>query len=245
MALTQIDFPAEGAADWTDFIDMAKDWIVGHINIGLTNFDNDSLPAIAQGSKCEIGGSYFFAASDQAVTGSATASSVNYIYIETDGDVVWSTTAPTWDDTKSGWYNGTDRAVARLYRDGSSNYLDKYVYSQNQISVIREVDAGGLLLPKVLDIGDWNMDTTQNKSVNHGLGSAWKGIRSIDIIVRNDLDDAYQRHNVNTATSQLQVSNINATVITLTRETGVGFDGTGWDSTSYNRGWVTVWYDPS
>ncbi len=127
MAMTQTDFPSVGAEDWTDDIDIRKDWIVGHNDVGLTNFTNSSVPQLAQGSKTEIGGAYFVAGSDQTPTGSIIDTDINYIYIETDGDVKWGNTDPTWDTTKYGWYNGTDKAVAGLYRDGS-NYINKFLY---------------------------------------------------------------------------------------------------------------------
>ncbi len=245
MAMTQTDFPSVGATTWTDDIDIRKDWIIGHINIGLTNFDNDSLPAIAQGSKVEIGGAYFVAASDQAVGGSASASTVNYIYIETNGDVVWSTTAPTWDDTKSGWYNGTNRAVARVYRDGSSNYIDKYVYSENQISSIREVNAGVLLVPKVIEIGDWDMDGTGSVNIAHGLDE--EKIRSVEVVIRQDLPSTNKFHLDHHAAAADAEGNYiwGVTNIVLGRFLSGAFDTTDFEDTGFNRGWVTIWYDPS
>lgn len=126
MSMTKIDFPVVGATDWTNFIDITKDWIIGHNGISLTNYENDTLPAIAQGSKVEIGGSYFYAGSDQAVTGTPASGFINYIYIQTDGTVVWSTTVPAWDSAKTGWYNGTDRCVGGVYYDGT-NYGGKFI----------------------------------------------------------------------------------------------------------------------
>jgi hypothetical protein len=52
---------------------------------------------------------------------------VNYIYaIPGTGTATftYSTTAPVWSPTKGGWYNGNNRAIAKLYRD-SGGYKNK------------------------------------------------------------------------------------------------------------------------
>lgn len=98
---------------------------------------------------------------------------------------------------------------------------------------------------KVVNIGDWNMDTTVSVNVAHGL-SDYKKIRSISVVVRNDTDTTYNTMNYMAAAGtnpQLGVSGISTTDITLIRATGSDFDNAAYDSTSYNRGWVTVTYE--
>ena len=128
MPMTKIDWPTTGAGTWTDAIDIWKDWMTGVIRLSLTNYDSDSAPQITQGSLMDLGGSYFYAATAQTPTGSPSSNVFNYIYVETDGDVKWSTTAPTWNDAQQAWINGTDRAVGGCWYDGT-NYRAKWVYT--------------------------------------------------------------------------------------------------------------------
>jgi hypothetical protein len=93
----------------------------------------------------------------------------------------------------------------------------------------------------VLDIGDWNMDANANVSVAHGLGASFKKIRSITSIIRNDADDTYSTV-PSGASNDAYIASFNTTAIGLTRVGSGGFDNSGYDSTSFNRGWIVVWY---
>src|SRR6056297_1665092 len=99
----------------------------GFMALTLTNFDNDSEPAIAAGSVVELSGSLYSITSAESIGGSATAGA-NYIYFDSTGTSFdYSTTAPAWSDAKQGWYNGTDRAVAG-FTFSSPDYTDKFLY---------------------------------------------------------------------------------------------------------------------
>jgi hypothetical protein len=103
--------------------------------------------------------------------------------------------------------------------------------------------SGGLgLAIKSLNIGDWDMDTTESKNVAHGL-SDFKKIRGIDVIIRNDSDTAPYLHITATANKDIYISGIDNSNIGITRRTSGTFDSASFDSTSYNRGWVTITYE--
>jgi hypothetical protein len=103
--------------------------------------------------------------------------------------------------------------------------------------------AGGLgLAIKSVNIGDWDMDTTESKNVAHGL-SDFKKIRGIDVIIRNDSDTAPYLHITATANKDIYISGIDNSNIGITRRTSGTFDSASFDSTSYNRGWVTITYE--
>lgn len=89
---------------------------------------------------------------------------------------------------------------------------------------------------KTIDIGDWDMDTDSSKNVNHGL--TLSKIRDVSIMIRQD--DTLQSIPLITAGS---VSLINATLITLFRIAADTFDSPAFDSTSFNRGWITIRYE--
>ena len=95
-----------------------------------------------------------------------------------------------------------------------------------------------------LEIGDWDMDASATLNVAQGLSATeWKTVRGISTIIRNDADGSYQDFGTYLdATSGGNTTSINSTNITLTRATGGLFDNTLFDSTSYNRGWITFSY---
>jgi len=95
---------------------------------------------------------------------------------------------------------------------------------------------------KTIEMGDWNMDATASLEVAHGLSSnGWQGMRSIEVSVRNDADSVY--YDADQSALHMSVSGIDSSNVTLERASTGLFDGTDFDATSYNRGWVTVWYE--
>ena len=96
---------------------------------------------------------------------------------------------------------------------------------------------------KVLNIGDWNMDTTVSVTVAHGV--TLSKIRSIKAIIRNDADNAVFDFTVKdwSPTSGTSATmQADATNVYLGRSTSGGFDNASFDSTGYNRGWITIQY---
>jgi len=109
-------------------------------------------------------------------------------------------------------------------------------------------DNGTVLRKKVIDIGDWDMDATASVNVAHGLSATeWKTIRAICVIVRNDADNEYFQLDspvLGTFGIQGGLGVINSTNIGLERLGTGQFDNTAFNSTSYNRGWITLEYTP-
>lgn len=91
----------------------------------------------------------------------------------------------------------------------------------------------------VINIGDWNMDTTSAVAVAHGLTFA--NIRAVKATIRNDLDTIYSdlsSYDINSTPSIYA----EATTVTLVRLDTGWYDKTTHDSISFNRGWITIWY---
>lgn len=115
------------------------------------------------------------------------------------------------------------------------------------------IEAGGLSFDtfttkmkyKVIDIGDWDMNATTTVTVAHGIGAAFANIRQIRVVIRNDADTTIF-FDSDSSTSGGSASDLNmfvdTTNVTLNRVVGSGFDNTLFDSTSYNRGFITIWY---
>ena len=97
-----------------------------------------------------------------------------------------------------------------------------------------------LLNQKVIDIGDWNMDTTLAVNVAHGLAD-FKKVRTINVLIRNDADTTYTDLSwLTPGFSDAKSYFISSTNVTISRSDG--FNSTDYDSTSYNRGWITIQY---
>lgn len=106
------------------------------------------------------------------------------------------------------------------------------------------VDSSGhgiYLRTKVIEIGDWNMDTTTNVSIAHGLTLA--NIRHLSVIIRDD-DNAtyYDLPTYNASGTSDEAVFANSINIRIFRSTAGTFDGSLFDSTSYNRGWIIIDY---
>lgn len=112
------------------------------------------------------------------------------------------------------------------------------------LTVTGSITQGGTqaLRSKVFEIGDWNMDTTIFVLPAHDL--TLSTIRAISVLIRNDDDDKYYDFSMDDPNGVTQTAHISArdTFFSMTRSNGSVFDGTDFDSTSYNRGWITVWY---
>jgi hypothetical protein len=95
----------------------------------------------------------------------------------------------------------------------------------------------------IISIGDWNMNSTNTVSVPHGLADFTK-IRSVTAVIRNDSGSQVQV----VGTDEVWIGigfglvsgAIDSTIIDITRKIGGVYDNTSYDSTGYNRGWITI-----
>ena len=107
------------------------------------------------------------------------------------------------------------------------------------------IATGGLLF-KIIEIGDWDMDSSAYKDVSHGLGSNYKKIRGISVVIRKDDDSSYYSDvlywGYTAKNMEFGISHITSSEIRMSRANTGLFDSTDFDATSYNRGWVTILY---
>jgi len=96
---------------------------------------------------------------------------------------------------------------------------------------------------KVIDIGDWNMDTTATPAgIAHGLD--WTKIRGINVLIRTDAIGFPRAVPLLAQDSSPNAIFFNETVVVLTRQTGGVFDEVSYSTTFYNRGWIIIDYIP-
>ena len=123
--------------------------------------------------------------------------------------------------------------------DYSASYNNRSLVDKEFVSNVM----GGMKV-KVVNIGDWNMVSTASINVTHGL-TDFKQIRQISVNIRDDADTQYTlltSGDSGSGTAFGVIAGQTSTNIQLFRIAGVGFDSSNYDATSYNRGFVTIWY---
>jgi hypothetical protein len=138
MAGSLIPMPVNGAADWSSFVTMCVNSMKGQLFVSLSNFTGTTAPEVEDGSYCDINGVQYrltAAGATEAITGLAAIanSSTIYFYAVPSGTsvtIVGSTTAPTWSETKGGYYNGNNRCIGGCYKNAAGNYVGKWIINE-------------------------------------------------------------------------------------------------------------------
>jgi len=117
--------------------------------------------------------------------------------------------------------------------------------SSGAVSLDGGLDTGddNTLKFKVVDIGDWNMDSTTSHNVAHGL--TLSTIRMVTATIISDDGNTLNFVTYNKGSANITdvgITLIDSTNVSLERNLGGAYDNTNYDSTSYNRGHVTIWY---
>jgi hypothetical protein len=106
-------------------------------------------------------------------------------------------------------------------------------------------EGGVKLTTKLVEIGDWNMFTTDSVNVAHGV-SDFKTIRAIEVVIKNDNNDVYYKLDSVAGASppvlQGGVGSWGTTNVTLIRAVGGVFQTTDYNATTYNRGIIYITY---
>ena len=89
----------------------------------------------------------------------------------------------------------------------------------------------------VIDIGDWDMFADASVSVVHGL--VFADIRTVTVLIRDDNNNIKKDLLVDIGSDNMQVGTTN---VLLNRSAGGSFDSVDFDSTAFNRGWITIEY---
>jgi hypothetical protein len=141
-----------------------------------------------------------------------------------------------WADVAGNFADNTTRDITEaIIREFAEDVKDSLVFRGSADS----------LTYKIVNIGDWNMDSTVNVSVAHGLAN-FKNIRSVSVILRDDSDAIYYAFpaysGLGGAIIQAGIGQIDSTNIVLSRQNASDFDSTSFNSTGFNRGFITIGY---
>ncbi len=160
----------------------------GFLAISLTNYDADTEPQIAAGSSVEIAGALFLFPALESITGWAGIGINNDVYVKlvvsgTSVTAEFTTTAPTWSDSKQGWYGtagaALHRYVVKLRKDGSGNYTLKRLMLEpgrtSRIRVAEQISDDVIERAKILSaaINATKVDFTLTAGGFVNTGVAW------------------------------------------------------------------------
>ena len=196
-----------------------------------------------------------------AITGAAGAATLSAAW-------VIDISGYAWDYENNGLYNGTSQLLPyAITYDGAASYIKYKIMNLStknagdfilvdsdgeSISDITTTGAisgnsietdGTALRTKVIEIGDWNMDTTSSVIIPHGID--YTAIRAINVIIRRDDARVYGFASYQNAASDLLLQEIvvTSTNVALVRDANGDFDNANYTSTPFNRGFITITYE--
>lgn len=252
MALNLITAPTPSApSGLADYVAQNNLLEAGFLNI------NSPLQVISgnipESAVFQIGGAIYRADSDTAISGVAS----DYVKITPSGATasaayVANLTGVSWNSDYNGYYDVSGNLY--IFHEGLALVAGEIstVFGRYAMQLANGdtpvIGNGKALLPKVIDIGDWNMDSTQSVDIAHGISDHTK-IRAVSAVIRKDDEtDHYVLGGIKLSTlpeeaSTAWISYYDSTNVGLYRTTGGFFDSAVFDATSFNRGWITIWYE--
>ncbi len=212
---------------------------IGSLAIQLTNYTGVGKPAIAAGGRVEIDGVIYRNDIEVAI-GGATANTTWFDILLTPSGTTFTASfiargTGVWSDSKQGLYDGNNRVIGIARRNTSdADWINKNVLIVHNRTVKIKIE-----------IGDWDMDATDNVTVAHGL-STIDNVILVQATIINDVGSFIQTSvfaGLTAGDIDIQVT-VNATIVNLQRLSGGFFDNnTNYDSTSFNRGRITLEYE--
>ena len=153
MAGTILGNVATGASSWVSWISAMEKTRKGFLAASLTNPATTAASSIATGSVMELSGS-FYTFTDTAITLAAgtpsAAQAVYYTVIPSAGGttvtVVMEGTAPTWVDSKQGYYTSAaslTRYIGGAFIGTAATYYGKWLYDSTD-TILKTIKANAV-----------------------------------------------------------------------------------------------------
>jgi len=156
--------------DWQDFLYRTTFQNGGYIKLMLRELNTSEEPLIARGSRLEVNGTFYSLPEDMEILDPHNVAYEQWIFIyaavqPNSLKFEYRNTLPKYDTAKCGWFDGTDRAISKLYlrEDGwwSKVILEDYESMfKNNFTVLPTT--GGEL------IGEGGINNFNNYIVNPG-----------------------------------------------------------------------------
>lgn len=110
----------------------------GFHQVSLTNWSTTAVPQISLGSLVECDGALYQSTVNETIGGSTSDGTLYIKSVPSSNTVTFefSTTAPTWDVIKQGWYTSTtsnERYLEYLITRSSNNYYKDNYFHQQQV----------------------------------------------------------------------------------------------------------------
>lgn len=200
----------------------------GYMNLSMTNIDSTSEPTFTGG--VEVNGTQVTLSTESGTGwgGLGTNSDV-WAYVTSAGAVVYSATDPAWDSAKGGWYNSNDRAVAWMRKDGGDAYRYKHFLPTQQ-------QAGIFFEETKITIGTWNMNSVDQKSVQHQL--TYGSIIYVEAWIRDDSPGNPRPLHDGASESAYGWFSVQVGALIILDRGSI--TGANWSSTGFDRGWVNI-----
>jgi hypothetical protein len=186
------------------------------------------------------------------VAGSATTLAAADIAGATDCTIIPASVKAAYNGLKGGFYlTATKRLIGLAWKNAAGTLLAIVNFTGSRWWAS---DIGGNLQngPSegfVINIGDWNMDTTATKSVTQTFGVFYAATKNIAAMIQPDTGVSPRL--------TLPISEFGGSIagsvtyiitdpgglgefIQLTRVTGATFDSANYDLTPFNRGWIAI-----
>ena len=183
MALNKIPNPPTALiddADWTTFVSRSGYGMIGHgLSIPiftLTQWESGALiPEIATGSIIEVGGSFYQADSDTALTADTGLidGTVRIKLVPAGGGAtviptITSDALPSWSAPKGGWYDSDDKFLPHIMTKSGTSYTGKGVSVLQDANIKFFID-GDANFPGAVTVGG---------ALNVGSGAVFNGALS-------------------------------------------------------------------
>lgn len=144
MAGVKIDNFSTSDVNLTAIMDTLQATRQGHFRLSLTEMDTTTEPKIAAGSIIDLNGSLVYFDADETIGGTATDGTlyVKLIYSSSTVTAEYTSTAPTFDTSKNGWYgtgaSAGHRYIAKMIK-ASTSYTGKMLYDFTHVKYNYEI----------------------------------------------------------------------------------------------------------
>lgn len=165
MAGVKIDNFSTSDVNLTAIMDTLQATRQGHFRLSLTEIDTTTEPEIAAGSIIDLNGSLVYFDADEAIGGTASDGIVYVKLIYSSGAVTaeYTSTAPTFDTSKNGWYgmgaSAGHRYVAKMIKADAS-YTGKMYYDSANMPYSYEIQEAHFS-------GNWNNGETKTITLTY------------------------------------------------------------------------------